>query len=178
MPRAMLMSDDDGIELSVVENEEPSRDNQITDNPVEKGVNIADHVKPQPLELSLSGEIIGADAQEKEDKLIKFRDEGTILTYVGRNTYFNMVIASSGIPKSKDIGNGFKFSLKLKQIRIAELEFVDLTNVPIPARPKKSTGKQTAKIANTAKQAELALKYNATKKTESQNDVAWNSGNR
>jgi hypothetical protein len=150
MSRALLISDTDEIEFTVVESENPTRTNQVTDNPVEQGVNIADHVKSDPLQFTFTGAITGDDAGIKYSRLVQMRDNRELLTYIGRNIVLNCVIESLSTTHDNTIRNGFTLSINLKQIRVAQIQFVDLSKVPIPARPKKKTGKQSKKNEETA----------------------------
>ena len=43
------------VVFDVVESEEPSRSATVTENPVERGVDIAAHVHPNPISFSISG---------------------------------------------------------------------------------------------------------------------------
>lgn len=144
MQRSLLISDDGNqVEFSVVESENPTRTNQVTDNPVENSVNIVDHVKAEPLYFQINGVVTGTNAGDVYSKLVRFWEKGLLLTYSGRNVIPNVVIETMPTIHDKDISNGFKFTITLKQIRIAILKYVDLTKVAIPLRPKKKTGKTT-----------------------------------
>ena len=74
----------------VVNSEAVSRQSTITDNPVEGGGNIQDHVFCQPLTIQLQGTAInGADTIAALSAMWK---KGDILTYTGRNRISNLVI--------------------------------------------------------------------------------------
>ena len=76
----------------------------------------------------------------------------------------NLVIENMATTHDKGIRNGFKFTITLKQIRVTELQYVDLARVAIPARPKKNAGKQA--------KAKKAKKAESTAAAESKLD-AW-----
>lgn len=73
----------DPLKTGVVNSEAVSRQSTITDNPVEGGGNIQDHVFCQPLTIQLQGTAInGADTIAALSAMWK---KGDILTYTGRN---------------------------------------------------------------------------------------------
>ena len=78
------------LTTGVVTSESVSRSSTITDNPVEGGSNIQDHVFTQPLSFQISGTAInGADTIAALQKMWK---SGDIITYTGRNRISNLVI--------------------------------------------------------------------------------------
>lgn len=139
--RAILRSKDKGeVEFSTMEAENPTFGNEVTEHSVERGQDVADHVKPLPNEYSLQGVIVGPDAAEKLDKLLQFRKEGTLLTYIGRNATSQVVIENLSTEHSTQIANGLSFTLTLKQVRIANSTEV---KIKLPeAKPVSNVGRQ------------------------------------
>lgn len=103
----------------LVESEDPSFPNEVTDQPVEKGVPLSDHVQRQPRSIALSGVIVGADAIKIRDYLIVASDNGKLVKFVGRNA-FSGVITGLATSHSHKVANGYAFSFTLREIRIAE----------------------------------------------------------
>ena len=104
----------------VVNSEAVSRQSTITDNPVEGGGNIQDHVFCQPLTIQLQGTAInGADTIAALSAMWK---KGDILTYTGRNRISNLVIQNLQSTHDPSNRNGFTFSATLKQITIGSSE--------------------------------------------------------
>ena len=104
----------------VVNSEAVSRQSTITDNPVEGGGNIQDHVFCQPLTIQLQGTAInGADTIAALSAMWK---KGDILTYTGRNRISNLVIQNLQSTHDPGNRNGFTFSATLKQITIGSSE--------------------------------------------------------
>ena len=104
----------------VVNSESVTRQSTITDNPVEGGGNIQDHVFCQPLTIQLQGTAInGADTIATLGAMWK---KGDILTYTGRNRITNLVIQNLQSTHAPDNRNGFSFSATLKQITIGSSE--------------------------------------------------------
>jgi len=115
-----------GIEISVVESERVSNSVEVTEKPVEKGQDVADHVKPKPSTINIIGAVVGDDSSDKLQKLKKFQKEGKLLKYVGRNAYGNMVIEDIGTSHEIQIRNGYEFNITLKQVRIATAKEVEI----------------------------------------------------
>lgn len=110
----------DPLKTGVVNSEAVSRQSTITDNPVEGGGNIQDHVFCQPLTIQLQGTAInGADTIAALSAMWK---KGDILTYTGRNRISNLVIQNLQSTHDPSNRNGFTFSATLKQITIGSSE--------------------------------------------------------
>lgn len=156
MPRAKLGD----VELNVVESETPDYSNDITDNPVESGVDVSDHVRPHPPSLSISGTITGDDAGQKVVILRQYSNTGQLLRYVGRNIFENVVIERLSTTHDVEVRHGFKFNITLKQVRIATKEEVQIpVSVAKPAvSPKKNIGKQQAGEINLDTETEADIK--------------------
>jgi len=90
----------------------------ITDKAIEGG-NVADHGDFKPLSMSISGIIIGDDAQEKKEKIQKYMMDVEVLRYIGIETANNVCITNFTITRNSSISNGFDFTMTLKEIRIA-----------------------------------------------------------
>lgn len=100
----------------MVSSEAVSRSSTITDNPVEGGANIQDHVFRQPVSFQISGTAInGADTIAALQRMWK---TGDILTYTGRNRIENLVIQSLQSTHDAKHRGGFSFSATLKQVTL------------------------------------------------------------
>src|SRR5690606_11553603 len=104
----------------------------------------SDHVKQNPSIINLRGQMT-EDAADKLQVLKKYQKEGTLLKYVGRNVYSNMVIEELDREHGVNNRNGFQFNIKLKQVRIATAKEVEIK----VANP--NTGKQDKKTATKVK---------------------------
>lgn len=136
------------IEFDVIESENPKDSATITDKPVESGQNVSDHVKQNPSIINLKGQMT-EDAADKLQVLKKYQKEGTLLKYVGRNVYPNMVIEEIDREHSARNRLGFQFNIKLKQVRIATAKEVEI-NMASPkdatkVKPVTNKGKQQPK---------------------------------
>lgn len=108
------------LTTGVVNSEDVTRSSTITDNPVEGGSNIQDHVFHQPLSFQISGVAInGADTISALSKMWK---TGDIITYTGRNRIENLVIQQLRSTHDAPHKTGFSFTATLKQITIGSSE--------------------------------------------------------
>lgn len=143
------------VELSVVHSDEPTSDVDITEKPVERGQDVADHVKKKPDALNISGIIVGDDAATKLNKLKEYQRTGKLLTYINRVWWNNVVIESLNTRHGVNIGNGFEFDMVLKTVRIAVPKEVAITNLspPVATKTKPTTNagmKQPKMVASNA----------------------------
>lgn len=109
-----------------VENEDISYSGESTSHPVEKGIEISDHYKRSPVELSLSGKIVDnkkTKAKDILDKLKKLQNEGSLIKYVGRNSLGNMQIQSISVSSPNTNWGGYDVDISLKEIRIAKQSY-------------------------------------------------------
>lgn len=108
------------LTTGVVNSEDVTRSSTITDNPVEGGSNIQDHVFHQPLSFQISGVAInGADTISALSKMWK---TGDIITYTGRNRIENLVIQQLRSTHDAPHKTGFSFTATLKQITMGSSE--------------------------------------------------------
>ena len=106
-----------------VESEEVDSGVESTSHPVEKGVDITDHIKKNPVGLSLQGKIVDRGGMKAADILAKIKqlkDSGSLITYVGRNAMGNMQIQGFSTSHPNTVWGGCEFSMTLKEVRIAK----------------------------------------------------------
>lgn len=92
---------------------------EITEQPVEKGVSLTDHVQRGARSLSVSGRVVGAQASEIHNYLLQAYEGGRLVRYVGR-VAFRGLIASFSSDRTYSISDGFTFSLELREVLIAK----------------------------------------------------------
>lgn len=136
------------VEFDVIESENPKDSVTVTDKPVESGQDVSDHIKQNPSIINLKGQMT-EDAVDKLQVLKKYQKEGTLLKYVGRNVYPNMVIEEIDREHGTRNRLGFQFNIKLKQVRIATAKEVEI-NMASPkdatkVKPVTNKGKQQPK---------------------------------
>lgn len=103
-----------------VSDEDKSFGVNVTEHTVEKGVDITDHVKRQAMTVSISGEIVGKNAADIRDKLVKMHQTGVVCKYVGRTTLSNCLITDFSTSYPYSVWGGCEFSATLKEIRTAK----------------------------------------------------------
>lgn len=106
-----------------LENEDVKRNIETTSHPVEKGIDVTDHVSPKANEISISGEIVGENATNDLATLKSYMQKGTLLNYVGRNVMNNMQIVQFDTGHPNTIWGGCSFSMTLKEVRIAQSSY-------------------------------------------------------
>lgn len=132
------------VEFNAVIDESVNEPSEVTDHSVEEGSDVADHVQVKPETIPLNGVITGERANEKLARLQRFRQERELLTFIGVETFEQVVIASFSRKRSAKISDGFEFSLTLRKVRIAKLKEVKLV-VPAKSVSKTQTKKTTSK---------------------------------
>ena len=106
----------------LITEESISKINEVTHRQVEDG-NISDNVKAESDGIYLTG-VVASNAQEAYAKLSDYHKKGDIINYVGKNHYTDVVIESFETDFNSGLGDGFEFSITLKQIRIARTRLV------------------------------------------------------
>ena len=104
------------FKIGVITKETVSRQSTITDNPVEGGGNINDHVFKSPLTFQLAGTV--TDGAAAIATLNQMWTRGDILTYTGRNRISNLVIQNLQSTHDATNRKGFTFTATLKQITL------------------------------------------------------------
>ena len=103
-----------------VTDENPRFDNYSTDQPIEDGAEITDHVINEPVVLNITGQIAADDAGDRFNQLRKMRRERQPHLYVGRNYISRCIINRLETEHDRFIRNGFRFRMELKQIQISK----------------------------------------------------------
>lgn len=132
------------IVMDAVVDESPSMTAEITEKPVEKGEDIADHMKQKPYTIRLSGSIVD-DAPAKLELLRNYQKEAKLLKYTGRNVFADVVLTSLSTKHSVENSKGFDYDITLQHVRIAKPETFEV-KVENP-----ETKKQDAKTASKVK---------------------------
>ena len=128
------------VEIHVT-SESVDYNNQISDHPVEDKANITDHVKPEPVGLSLTGIVVNdpitkQSAALKKQQLKGFMDKAKVVTYQGRNAVYDCIISNFKTDHDAQITNGFRFTMTLRVIQFAK---VSTAEVPVYEEDKYET---------------------------------------
>ncbi|EAC5079571.1 LysM peptidoglycan-binding domain-containing protein [Listeria monocytogenes] len=114
----------------------------ITDNPVETGSPVSDHVQRETKTLEISGFLLGSSAEKDYATLKSYAEKGTIVTFKGR-VYFKNVLISNLSKSYNTVKNGFEITVSLRDLRRASTPWV--------RKKKKSSGKkQSSKTKKSA----------------------------
>lgn len=160
------------VEFTAITDERVIRETAITDKPVEDGVNISDNTSPRPIQLQITGEITGENAQSAYEKLELYWMRSDILVYSGRTILKDLVITSLPTDEDARIRNGFRFTMLAQQVRITQTKTTSIT-IPDPA-----TGKDPSREAAAVKDGGLQQAQPASSVSQSflQRAVSWVSG--
>lgn len=135
-----------GIVVDAAVGEEHKTSCDITENPVEDGAKITDHVQIKPAELSIDGVISDSplgtpfvqnfqnakaavlsrlsgtsrsiDAYQKLVELQKKREPFTVVTSLKQ--YKNMILTELSVPRNAQLGNSVQFKATMREIRIVK----------------------------------------------------------
>lgn len=132
------------VVFDAVIDESVNEPSEVTDHPVEEGADVADHVKVKPETIPLNGVIAGDRAEEKLAQLQRFRHERELLTFIGVETFHQVVITNISRKRTAQISDGFELSLTLRKVRISKLKEVKIS-VPAKSVNKTQVKKKTSK---------------------------------
>ncbi|ANS73709.1 hypothetical protein AWM70_03240 [Paenibacillus yonginensis] len=107
----------------LVEKEDLTFDVEITQQPVERSIDLTDHVQRKARSLSISGLVVddpagGYKAAEIHRYLVECQEGGKIVDFTGRTTIHGLL---SGLSTSRDytVADGFTFSVTITEVLIA-----------------------------------------------------------
>lgn len=122
----------------LAEKEDLTYEVDITQQPVEREIDVSDHVQRKARTLSISGVVSGTNAAEMHRFLTDCQDKGTLVSFVGRTTMRGLL---SGLSTSRDytVADGFTYS-----VTITEVLFASSSTEKLAADVKA----QTAKVAS------------------------------
>lgn len=113
-----------GINIEVVYSDKGNSSVNVTSHPVERGIDVTDHVSPNADVFNISGFITGANASSRRQQIIKLMKDGTVITYLHRLALSNVVIVD--FDSTHDVTNkgGFKFTATLQEVRFAQVPII------------------------------------------------------
>lgn len=130
-----------------VETEDVQRGVTISQHPVEKGLDLTDNVKREPVTIIISGEIVGAKASTILSKITALHQKGKYVKYVGRNVLKKGIITSFNTSHPNTIQGGCSFDMEIREIRIAKSPVTSTSQ----KKTKGGTKQITAKSKSTVK---------------------------
>jgi len=143
------------------------KSNEVTSHPVEAGIDVSDHIRPQPEEIDINGIVSDtplvylpslratspiegdltrpterADAAYKE--IQRVMDAGQLVTVVTKlREYEDMAITSFAVDRDASTGNVLNATLSLRQVVTVESQ---VTAEPIPIASGNSKSKSLGKV--------------------------------
>lgn len=156
---------------------------EVTEFPVEKGANVADHRRVKPDGLTIEGLVSNTPLPEPNDPsthysegaaefdskatfkagragqayadLLALKDSGDLITVVtGLRTYENLTMVALSVPRDARTGQSLRFSATLKELRIVSSEIVKTTEPK--TKGKESLGKKAAEPTPAEKEKTIA----------------------
>lgn len=109
-----------------VEDEKLARKVDSTSHPVEKGIEITDSIRNNPITLSLSGKIVdyqNLSAGEIASKIVQLQKNGSLINFSGRNVVSSLQIQSFNSTVTSGNSGGLDFDMELKEVRIAKSSY-------------------------------------------------------
>lgn len=137
---------------------------EATMHPVERGVDITDHIQVKPFALTLEGIVSNTPLipgiesrttriRELYDDLVSlFEDKRLLYVVTGLKRYSNMVITNVSVPRDSPNRQHIVPSVELVQINTVEQSFVALESLGIPKRAKPKDNKDAETTAATEEQ--------------------------
>lgn len=130
----------DGYEIDIAEAEEHAFENEVTEHPVESGVDITDHVRARAIELTVEGVVsdtpIGALAQRRSNlvlvggeafakpseeafaRLLEIYEKRVpVVVETSRKVYKDMILERFSAPTNAGTGDALRFSATFRQVR-------------------------------------------------------------
>ena len=149
-----------------VQDEDMTYGVEVTEHPVETGIEISDHVKRKGATLSLTGEIVGKNAATVLNKIKTMHQTGTLCKYAGRTSLSNCVISALSTSHPHTIWGGCAFSMTLKEIRTASTSVKAVSKSTATKKTKQTTKTGTQQVK---KQSKATWVYHKVKK----GDTVW-----
>lgn len=144
-----------------VQDEDVQRGVEVSQHPVESGLDLTDNVKRSPVVISIRGEIVGAKAATILKQLNTLHQKGKYVKYSGKNVLNKAIISTFNTSHPNTIWGGCSFDMTITEIRIAK-------------SPVKTT-KKGKKTKGGTKQVKKKSKKNTTTRTYKvkKGDTLW-----
>lgn len=137
----------DNVEFNVLSESRP-HENEVTSHPVEKGVDITDHIQKQPMTYSVEGFVGDSESPEEKHLALKYLwARGDVVKYSGRGVLPKCVVENFTSNVDESSKKGFDFSLTLREIRVANPSTVSTlpVNLKVDADDVGSAGRVQVK---------------------------------
>jgi len=145
-----------------------------TDHALEDGEQITDHVKSNPITISLSGVILD-DTEAKVLKLREYREKGEIIDFDYMTALKHVVITDFNRDYEAKIKDGYAFTMTLKQITVAKVAKFVSVSVPVKkqTKPVSNKGRQQKKKTPSKTSKTKKTKYTTPPKSSQKKSSGW-----
>ena len=124
------------LQIDIVSSEVIELPSETTDNPIESGAEVTDHIINRPIMLRMVCQIGGSTLLNFTDRklegyeaLKKLRDDKQPVTVVsGLETFSNMLINNINIDRNLQNASVLQFQIEFKQAKIVSSQRVDVSN--------------------------------------------------
>lgn len=147
-----------------VSDEQVSRGVEVSEHPVESGLDVTDNIKRSPVAISISGEIVGNNAASVLSLITGLHQGGKLVKYSGRNILKNAIIERFDTSHPAEIYGGCAFDMVIREIRVAKSAYVPpVASTATNTTTKKATVGGTQQVEKNSTSAT----YHKVKKGES-----------
>lgn len=117
----------DDVELEILTEYSKTTTVSVTNRRVEKGFNIADTARKEPLIFSITAMDNSFNRDINKQKLYKILDlaEPIVFSYAGKDSYENMIVESIEEVEDSTYKNCCIYCINLRQIQVAEIKAED-----------------------------------------------------
>ena len=140
------------LEIDIVSSEVIELPSETTDNPIESGSEVTDHIINRPIMLRMVCQIGGSNLTNWTDRKIegyealkKLRDDKLPVTVVsGLETFTNMLINNISIDRNLQNASVLQFQIEFKQAKIVSSQRVDVSNNVSATKEPKTKDRATS----------------------------------
>ena len=122
-----------------------------------------DHVQRDPLELRISGKLVGADAETVRSNLETLQKNGSYVKYIGKEIISNAVILSFDTSRDIETDGGMSFDMTIREIRVAQSAYRDAATGKTVKSGTQQVARNNQEIYHTVKSGDtlysLSLMY-------------------
>lgn len=140
------------LQIDIVSSEVIELQSETTDNPIESGSEVADHIINKPIMLRMVCQIGGSTLLNFTDRklegyeaLKKLRDDKLPVTVVsGLETFSNMLINNISIDRNLQNASVLQFQIEFKQAKIVSSQRVEVSNNVSATKEPKTKDRATS----------------------------------
>lgn len=145
------------IEVDVSVSETHETDCDVTENPVESGANVTDHVQVKPARLTIEGLVSDTPIKFLQGIRDLFDDNRSRKTYeelltiqtarepidviTGLKQYSNMILKTLTVPRNSDTGRALRFTAIFQEVRIVDSSSISIAVSDSQFQKKSTLGK-------------------------------------